>query len=131
MLLTSNSMDGYAQLITVLLIFVVVLAITAVVTKYIAKYQKQSSVNANIEILETIRVSTTKYVQLVRIGDTYVAMAVCKDTITKLCEVPKEQLSLGGPENNNSFSFKELLNSALHKETKEVENNSNKMERKE
>ncbi len=131
MLLTSNLVDGYAQLITVLLIFVVVLAITAVVTKYIAKYQKQSSVNANIEILETIRVSTTKYIQLVRIGDTYVAMAVCKDTVTKLCEVPKEQLSLGGPEGENSFSFKELLNSALHKENKEVENNSNKVERKE
>lgn len=131
MLLTSNSMDGYAQLITVLLIFVIVLAITAVVTKYIAKYQKQSSINANIEILETIKVSATKYIQLVRIGDTYVAMAVCKDTVTKLCEVPKEQLSLGGPEGEFSFSFKELLNSALHKETKEVENNSNKMERKE
>ncbi len=131
MLLTSNTIDGYAQLITVLLIFVVVLAITAVVTKYIAKYQKQSSANANIEILETVKVSATKYVQLVRIGDTYVAMAVCKDTVTKLCEVPKEQLSLGGAEDNNSFSFKELLNSALHKETKEVENNSNKMDRKE
>lgn len=131
MLLTSNTIDGYAQLITVLLIFVVVLAITAVVTKYIAKYQKQSSANANIEILETIKVSATKYVQLVRIGDTYVAMAVCKDTVTKLCEVPKEQLCLGGAEDNNSFSFKELLNSALHKETKEVENNSNKMDRKE
>ncbi len=131
MLLTGNTIDGYAQLITVLLIFVVVLAITAVVTKYIAKYQKQSSVNANIEILETIKVSATKYVQLVRIGDTYVAMAVCKDTVTKLCEVPKEQLSLGGSEDNNSFSFKELLNSALHKETKEVESNSNKMDRKE
>ena len=128
MLLTGTTTDGYAQLITVLLIFVVVLGITAVVTKYVAKYQKQCSANANIEILETVRVSTTKYIQLVRIGSTYVAMAVCKDTVTKLCEVPVEQLSLGGPEGDNSFSFKELFHSALHKETKEVENNSNKMD---
>ena len=119
MLLTSDTMDGYAQLITVLVIFVIVLGITAVTTKYIAEYQKTAGINANIEILETVKVSATKYIQLVRIGDTYVAMAVCKDTITKLCEIPKEQLKLDGPEGNKMFSFKDLLNSAMHKETKE------------
>ena len=119
MLLTSESFDGYAQLITVLLIFVVVLGITAVTTKYIANYQKQSGMNANIEILETIKVSATKYIQLVRIGDTYVAMAVCKDTVTKLCEVPKEQLRINEPREKLNGSFKELLSSVLHKETKE------------
>lgn len=119
MLLTSNTMDGYVQLITVLIIFVVVLGVTAVTTKYVAEYQKKTGVNANIEILETVKVSATKYIQLVRIGDTYVAMAVCKDTVTKLCEIPKEQLKLEGPEGNKTFSFKEMLNSALHKETKE------------
>ncbi len=119
MLLASNTMDGYAQLITVLIIFVVVLGVTAVTTKYVAEYQKNTGINANIEILETVKVSATKYIQLVRIGDTYVAMAVCKDTITKLCEIPKEQLKLEGPERNKAFSFKEMLNSALHKETKE------------
>ena len=119
MLLTSNTMDGYAQLITVLIIFLVVLGVTAVTTKYIADYQKSAGINANIEILETVKVSATKYIQLVRIGDTYVAMAVCKDTVTKLCEIPKEQLKLEGPEGNKAFSFKEMLNSALHKETKE------------
>ena len=119
MLLTSNTMDGYAQLITVLIIFVVVLGVTAVTTKYVAQYQKNAGINSNIEILETVKVSATKYIQLVRIGDTYVAMVVCKDTVTKLCEIPKEQLKLEGPEGNKTFSFKEMLNSALHKETKE------------
>ena len=118
MLLTSNTMDGYAQLITVLIIFVVVLGVTAVTTKYIADYQKSAGINANIEILETVKVSATKYIQLVRIGDTYVAMAVCKDTVTKLCEVPKEQLRINEPGEKLNGSFKELLSSVLHKETK-------------
>lgn len=118
MLLTSNDGAGYAQLITVLLIFVVVLAVTAFTTKYIANYQKHSSTNSNIEILETIKVSTTKYIQLVRIGDTYVAMAVCKDTITKLCEIPREQLKIKEPDSGETKSFKEMLGSVLHKEPK-------------
>ena len=120
MILTSSNVgDSYAQLITILLIFVAVLAVTALTTKYIANVQKQSGISGNIEILETIRVSNTKYIQLVRIGETYVAMAVCKDTITKLCEVPAEQLKKTTPEGSNSFSFKDLLETVMHKETKE------------
>ena len=119
MILTSSKVDGWAQLITVLLIFVAVLALTALTTKYIAKVQKQTELTGNLEILETIRISSTKYIQLVRIGETYVAMAVCKDTVTKLCEVSKEQLKENTPGENNSFSFKEMLNSVMHKETKE------------
>ncbi len=120
MILTGGGeVDGYIQLITVLLIFVAVLAVTAWATKYIAKVQKQMGMSGNIEILETIRVSNTKYIQLVRIGETYVAMAVCKDTITKLCEVPKEQLKENALEKSEGFSFKEILSTAMRKETKE------------
>jgi flagellar protein FliO/FliZ len=119
MILTSSKVDGWAQLITVLLIFVAVLALTAYVTKYIAKVQKQTGLSGNLEVLETIRISGTKYIQLVRIGETYVAMAVCKDTVTKLCEIPKEQLKETTANDGNVFSFKEMLNSVMHKETKE------------
>lgn len=119
MILTSSKTDGWAQLITILLIFVVVLAVTAYTTKYIAKIQKQTGMSGNLEVLETIRISSTKYIQLVRIGETYVAMAVCKDTVTKLCEVSREQLKETTPDENGGFSFKELLESVIHKETKE------------
>ncbi len=119
MILTSSKVDGWAQLITVLLIFVAVLALTAYTTKYIAKVQRQTGMSGNLEVLETIRISGTKYIQLVRIGETYVAMAVCKDTVTKLCEITKEQLKETAPIDGNGFSFKEMLNSVMHKETKE------------
>lgn len=119
MILTSGKADGWAQLITVLLIFVAVLALTAYTTKYIAKVQKQTGMSGNLEVLETIRISSTKYIQLVRIGDTYVAMAVCKDTVTKLCEIPKEQLKETTPIEGNGVSFKEMLRTVMHKETKE------------
>ena len=119
MIFLKSNVDGWAQLITVLLIFVAVLALTAFTTKYIAKVQRQTGMSGNLEVLETIRISSTKYIQLVRIGETYVAMAVCKDTVTKLCEVPKEQLKETLPMESNNFSFKEMLNSVMHKETKE------------
>ncbi len=110
-LLTSGS---YAQFITVLVIFVLVLGVTAWVTRWMANYQKAQSAGCNIEIIETTRITSNKYIQLVRVGETYKVIAVCRDTVTLLGEVPAEQLKLrnSSPERT---SFKELFEKTIKK----------------
>lgn len=71
MIILTGKTDSYAQFITVLLIFVAVLAVTALVTKWIAGYQKQQGAAGNIEVLETVRIANNKYIQLVRIGESF------------------------------------------------------------
>ncbi len=109
-LLTGGS--GYLQMISVLIVFVLVLGVTAFTTRWIANYQKKQNSGGNMELLETMHLGNNKYLQLVRIGDTYVALAVCKDTVTMLCQIPKEQLK-ELPEFKNGMSFKELFKTAL------------------
>ena len=113
MALLTGTPGSYAQFITVLLIFVVVLGITAVVTRWLASYQKQQSVNENIEVLETTRIATNKYIQIVRAGEKYMVIAVCKDTVTMLGEIPEDSLKATRPVQN--FGFKELLDKAMNK----------------
>ncbi|MCH5339682.1 MAG: flagellar biosynthetic protein FliO [Acetatifactor sp.] len=118
-LLLAGNVDSYVQLITVLLVFVLVLGITAITTKWIANYQKQQGAGGNIQVVETVRISSNKYVQILRVGETYMAIAVCKDTVTLLGEVPADQLNLNGPA--QSFSFKELLEKAVGKRANTAE----------
>ncbi len=115
-LLTGRS-DSYTQFITVLLVFVLVLGMTAVVTKWLANYQRQQGKNCNIEVLETTRISNNKYIQLVRIGQTYMAIAVCKDTVTLLCEVSKEQLT---EVTGTGSSFKDLFDKIVKKDSSDM-----------
>ena len=91
MIILTGKTDSYAQFITVLLIFVAVLAVTALVTKYI---------------------------QLVRIGESYFAIAVCKDTVTNLGEIPAGQLK-DKTTTDNTSGFRELLKRAAKKENEE------------
>lgn len=114
--LMTGKVDSYAQFLAVLVVFVLVLGLTAWVTKWIANYQKQQSVNYNIEVLETTRLSGNKYIQIVRVGEKYVALAVCKDTVTKICEVPVEQLK-ERTASNQELPFRELFNKALGKDS--------------
>lgn len=111
MVLLTQKADSYAQFITVLAVFVLVLAVTAFTTKWIANYQKQQSVNLNIEVMETTRISGSKYIQIVRIGETYKAIAVCRDTVTLLGDIPAEQLK--ERDHDQGFHFKDFLDKAV------------------
>ena len=102
-------MDSYLQLISMLVIFVVVLAVTYFFTKWMAGYQREKTTSGNIEVIETARISTTKYIQIVRIGGKYVAIGVGKDEITNLGEISKEDLVIKEDDPENSLSFKEIL----------------------
>lgn len=112
-LLLTGEIDSYVQFITVLVIFVIVLGITALTTKWIANYQKQQSVNENIQVIETTRIANNKYIQIVRVGGKYMAIAVCRDTVTMLGEIPGEQLKT--VKTVQGFSFRELFERAVNK----------------
>ena len=104
----SNRINSFVQFITVLLIFLIVLVITYVVTKWIAKFQKTQTVGSNIEVIETQRITTSKYIQIVKIGERYFAIAVCKDTVTMLSEINKEEISFNHEEQGTTMDFKTI-----------------------
>ncbi len=111
--------NSYAQLITVLIIFVVVLGVTAWTTKWIAGYQKRQSESSNIELLEASRIGNNKYVQIVRVGETIYVLAIGKDTVTKLGEIPAEQLK-NKPKQKES-GFKSFFEKAMKRDSVNAE----------
>ena len=110
MLLTvSNGMNSFLQFCTVLLIFVFVLAITWVATKWIANFQGGKIGGANVEVVETYRLTASKYIQIIRTGEKYLAVAICKDTVTMLTEIPAEQIHLPDRPVDSMPDFKKIF----------------------
>ena len=109
----SSRIEAFAQLLTLFIIFILVLAITYYVTRFVGNYQKNKMSGSNINILETMRISNTKYIQVVKIGSKVFAIAVAKDTVTYLCELNEDELvyneSSSGKMLMNSESFKDIL----------------------
>ncbi len=113
MLLMTSFGESLFQLIIVLVIFIGVLAATYFVTKWLANYQKAASYNKNLEIVETIRLTTNKYVQIVRAGsDSFYVIAIGKDEITMLGQIDKDGLILSDDTEAADFKpmdFKSIL----------------------
>ncbi len=111
LLTESGQVDSFVQFVTVLLLFLVVLFITYGVTRWISGIQKTQMVGRNMEIVDTMRISSSKYLQIVRAGDKYLAIAVCKDTVTMLAEISKESLMLQDNMRTGGYQpgFREIL----------------------
>ena len=110
LLTESGQFDSFVQFITVLLLFLFVLVITYVVTRWLSGVQKAQMAGKNMELIETMRISNSKYIQIMRAGDRYLVIAVCKDTVTLLAELSKEELSFSlHNERADNLSFREIF----------------------
>lgn len=108
---SSNGLNSFFQFMIVLFLFLVVLFVTLWTTRWIAGYQKEKMNGLNMEIVDTMRLSSNQYIQIVRIGSNYVAIAVSKDSVTKLADVPADQVVVKET-SEEMVSFKDLLEKA-------------------
>lgn len=110
MILAAGMLESAARLFTVILIFLFVLLLTYGTTRYIARFQKQQIDTTNIEIVETSRIAPNKYLQIVRAGEKYILLAVCKDTVTMLSEL--DPGTLKPKQETSQMDFKQILEKA-------------------
>lgn len=108
----SRGINSIAQFLTVLLIFIGVLALTYFTTRWIASYQKGKMLSGNIHVLETFKITQNKYVQIIRVGEHYYAIAIGKDTITLLGELKEEEIHISEDTGMPQMDFKQLLENA-------------------
>ena len=88
----TSSLESFMQLISVLVIFVFVLVITYVTTRWMAGFQKSRSYNKNLKIIETIAVGNNKLISIVAVGKKYIAVSVGKDDVHFLTEIKEDEL---------------------------------------
>ena len=84
--------ESFTQFLTVILIFLLVLGLTYLTTRFVGNYQKIRSINRNFEVIETLRITNGKYLQIVRAGGKYVVIGIGKDSITKVCELSEDDI---------------------------------------
>ena len=105
-----------AQLFTVLLIFILVLVITVYTTKFVGGYQRMQGKNRNLEVIETARISNTKYVQIVRAANKYIVIGVGKNEVTMLTEIDEDELiNLNTEKDGEKESFASVIAKAKDK----------------
>ena len=123
-LLSSHSLSDIAQFFTVLIVFILVLALSMFCAKWVGNFQKGQFSGENAEVVETIRIAQGKWVQIIRIGSKYKVIAVSRDNVTYLGDVDESDIKVKDPAEKKSFSEvlskafadKDVLSGGKHKE---------------
>lgn len=127
-ILAATGWRGILQLITAFLIFIFVLAVTIFTTRWIGNFQKTRLNGQNLEVIETMGLMNNKIIAIIRAGEDYLVIAICKDTITVLHRLKEEQLDLSQKMIKQDLpGFSEILEkfraSSKGQSSREVENN--------
>ncbi len=105
--------ESITQFLTVILVFVLVLGLTYLTTRFVGSYQKTKSATRNFDVIETYRVTNGKYLQIVKIGTKYVVIGIGKDDITHICDLSEEDIrTVPEPAGQGIESFRVLLEKA-------------------
>lgn len=119
MYLALDSVNNISQVLSLLVIFAFVLAITYFTTKYIANYQKGKMSESNIKMLEGARITQKQFIQIVKIGEKYFALAVSKDNVNVICEIPENELKFDQDE-SVKMSFSDIFAKYTKKKTQDT-----------
>ncbi len=132
----SSSLSSAWNIISLILIFIFVLALAYFSTKIIAKYQSNTlNSKSNIKIIESFRVGNNKYIAIAEIAGQYYALAIGKDEINLIGTLDKDNIiDRQSTYNVNKTSFKDILskvknnnsNEQINKESSELFEDDNK-----
>lgn len=91
----SSTLESIGQLICVILLFLFVLFLSYIAARISGSFQANSmNKNSNIKIIEVYRLSNTKLIEIVRIGEHYYALAVGKDEINVITKLDDSEIKL-------------------------------------
>lgn len=106
---TPTWVNGLVQLLVALFIFIIVLVLAYFAARITGGFQANMNRRSNIHIIETYRITNNKYIQIVQIGNRYVALGVSKDNIEVLIELDETDLAVESLDIQNKGSFKDIL----------------------
>lgn len=109
-------LENVFQLIGLLVVFILILAAAYFVTRWVGGQTLQSQRNQNISVIETFRLAPNRFIQIVRLGNKYIAIALSREHVEFLAEIDEEALSL--PETrerqvSSNVDFKEVFSKLI------------------
>ena len=105
----TSALESIGQLICLILLFLFVLFLAYMAARISGSFQSNVlNKHSNIKVIEVFRISNNKVIEIVKVGEEYLVLAVCKDNISLLTKLDETQIK--EPETSlEPINFKNIL----------------------
>ena len=110
-----KSSSNMFELLGLIVLFAILLVACYYVTKFVGNKQMKQLKNSNFTIIDTYRVTQNKFLQMVKIGNRYIVIAVTKDQISLIAQLNEEEVLLPETHSVQDGAFKNVLSDLIKK----------------
>lgn len=111
-----STIENVMQLVGLIVLFVLILAATYYTTRWIGKTSLGQGRSKNISVIETYKISQNKFIQIVKLGEKYIAVGISKEHIEYLTELDPEQLVFQEMNGLEQTDFKSIFSNLMSKQ---------------
>ena len=104
-----SSANNVLELFGLVILLILVLVAAYYTSRFVGKYKLGQLKDSNIRIIEACKISTNKMLQIVKICDKYVVLAISKDNITFITELDESQILTHDINEGEKQSFRQIF----------------------
>lgn len=104
-----STFDNVLQLLGLVLLLILILIAAYYTSRFVGRYKLVQLKDSNIQVIEIYRISTNKMLQIVKIANKYVVLAVCKDQITYIMDLDESQVLTHEAKEVEKQSFRQIF----------------------
>ncbi len=117
---STGGMSSILSVISLILIFIFIVALAYFTTRFIAKYQNNSmNSRSNIRVIESFRMGSNKFVAIIEVSNNFYVVGVGKEEITLIDKLDSESVSniknAQMKDLGKKIDFKEILSQIKNK----------------
>ena len=117
-LISNSDIQMIGRFICLFLLSAFVIFLAYIAARITGSYQSNVlNKQSNIRIVEAIRISANKTIEIVKIGERYFAIAVCKDNVSLLTELDASEI-IEQDKTLEPIDFKKILDKMKSEKTK-------------
>ena len=105
----ASSYDSILQLVGLVFLLIIILVAAYYTSKFIGGIKLGQMKKSNFQVIDSYRVTPNKVLQIVKIGNKYVVVAIGKDNINFITELDESEVIIRESQQGEKQSFKQIL----------------------
>lgn len=93
-MLAATGLTSFLRFLSLIFVFIVVLAVTYYVTRWVGNFQKERYTKGNIQIIEARQIGQNKFIYVAKIGNDYFALSSGKENFSVIGKIDEAGLTL-------------------------------------
>jgi len=101
--------DNFIQMLGLIILLVIILVAAYYTTRFVGSIRQGQLKHSNFQVIDAYRIGPNKVIEIVKIANKYIVIAIGKDTVNYITELDEAEVSVREEQGKELQSFAQTL----------------------